>query len=213
MVRVGDLVYNAFKDYSRHFSVFCLTGCEVMTKSASDICKRENFDYSAMLKELKPDIIFVLSRVLTAKQKLDTEKPIAEDKIFKDYMKRMKEMESIAKKVYLLQALPACVKGCAKNVLKYAETNRNLNDIEEQLIDRDEYYARLRIAEIGRRCKKCEIIDYMPALVDDVGRYRGFDPVTNLVFVDGNNHFTRFGKKRIQSVYNRLAKEFGNSEL
>lgn len=58
------------------------------------------------------------------------------------------------------------------------------------------------------RCKKCEIIDYMPVLVDDYGHYLGYDPKTNLLFLDGINHFNRFGKERIQIVYDRLAEEF-----
>ncbi|EYC27467.1 hypothetical protein Y032_0009g746 [Ancylostoma ceylanicum] len=203
----AELVYNAFKKHSRHFSVFCLAGCEVLTRAVYR-CWKPDFNYSTILHELKPDIVFVLVRAMASKRIVNNKRPIVEDKIFKNYVKRMAEMETIAKKIYVLQALPTCRKGCLRHAMAFTNDGRFLRDIKEALIKRDDFFARLRINEIGKRCKKCEIIDYKPVLVDDHGHYLGYDPKTNLMFLDGINHFNRFGKERIQTVYNRLAKEF-----
>lgn len=63
------------------------------------------------------------------------------------------------------------------------------------------------------RCRKCEIIDYLPLLVDENGRYLGYDAKTNLIYLDRNNHFTRFGKERIQILFNRLAEMLRETNL
>ncbi|EYC32657.1 hypothetical protein Y032_0002g1026 [Ancylostoma ceylanicum] len=87
-----------------------------------------------------------------------------------------------------------------------------INQVEEVakkdgLIKRDEVFVRERITEVGKRCKKCEIIDYLTYLVDDDGQYLGYNPKTNIMYYDTINHFNRFGKERIQALYNRLANE------
>ncbi|RCN47368.1 hypothetical protein ANCCAN_06656 [Ancylostoma caninum] len=191
----AELVYNSFKSYSRHFSVFCLAGCEVLTR-ATYRCFKPDFNYTVIFQELKPDIVFVLTRAMTSKKIVNNKIPIVEDKIFKDYMMRISEMEKIAKKIYVLQALPTCRKGCLRKAMAFTKEGRFLRNINK-----------LRLITYFR-CKKCEIIDYKPVLVDDRGHYLGYDPKTNLMFLDGINHFNRFGKERIQTVYNRLAKEF-----
>ncbi|KIH47458.1 hypothetical protein ANCDUO_22481 [Ancylostoma duodenale] len=186
--------------------------CEVLTRAAFR-CFKPDFNYSVILQELKPDIVFVLTRAMTSKKIVNNKIPLVEDKIFKDYMIRMSEMEKIAKKIYVLQALPTCRKGCLRKAMAFTKDGRFLRSINEDLIRRDDFFARLRIAELGKRCKKCEIIDYKPVLVDDRGHYLGYDPKTNLMFLDGINHFNRFGKERIQTVYNRLVKEFELSHI
>ncbi|KAK6752098.1 hypothetical protein RB195_003486 [Necator americanus] len=120
-------------------------------------------------------------RPLDGRARLDPLKSIEEDKIFNDYMNRIKEVEEVAKK--------------------------------DGLIKKDEFFARERISEVGRRCKKCEIIDYMPYLVDENGHYLGYNPKTNLMYYDTLNHFNRFGKERIQLLYNKLAKELKSKKL
>lgn len=77
----GDMVYSAFKDQSREFNIFffsglirsCLLslvktkpnfiGCEFMTETDYPICRFPNFNYSMVLHELKPDIVFILTRL------------------------------------------------------------------------------------------------------------------------------------------------------
>ncbi|EYC32651.1 hypothetical protein Y032_0002g1022 [Ancylostoma ceylanicum] len=134
-------------------------------------------------------------------------KPIDEDKIFNDYMNRINQVEQVAKKVYLLQALPTCIQGCARKGMEFTSTKRPLSDIKDGLIKRDEVFVRERITEVGKRCKKCEIIDYLTYLVGDDGQYLGYNPKTNIMYYDTINHFNRFGKERIQALYNKLANE------
>ncbi|EYB96089.1 hypothetical protein Y032_0154g3027 [Ancylostoma ceylanicum] len=172
-----------------------------------------NYNYSAVLHTVEPDIVFVLLRSITTKTWFDTENSLEEDAIFKEYMERMRLIESVAKKVYLLQALPSCIDGCIQKAMDFTFSGKPLRDIEEGLIVRDDFFARQRISEVGRRCKKCEIIDYMPLLVDKNGRYLGYDPTTNLIYLDKNNHFTRFAKERIQILFNRLAEELRETKL
>ncbi|KIH66150.1 acyltransferase [Ancylostoma duodenale] len=139
--------------------------CEVMTWTPKAKCWRR-VNYTAMVQELKPDIVFVMSRSFMAKAPFDTMKPIDGDKIFQDHLSRMTVFEKIAKK--------------------------------EGLIRRDDFFARQRIQEVGKRCRKCEIMDYLPVLVDGNGHYLGYNPKNNLMYLDDHNHFTRFGKERIQ---------------
>ncbi|VDM65820.1 unnamed protein product [Strongylus vulgaris] len=111
--------------------------------------------------------------------------------------------------IYLLQALPACKTGCAERAFEYLKKNKPLKDFNDELIYRDEFFARLRIEEVGKRCKNCELVDYMPALVDNTGRYLGYDPDANQFFLDDENHFNPFAKQRIQPIFDRLAGKFG----
>ncbi|EYB96088.1 hypothetical protein Y032_0154g3026 [Ancylostoma ceylanicum] len=215
----ADLVYNAFKNYISEFTVIYLVvttfeACEVMTKTDYPWCEEEVNNSLLVFHKLKPDIVFVLIRSMRpSKAWLNTSEPIKEDLIFRDYMNRMIEMESVAEKIYLLQALPSCVDACTQKALDFTSSGRPLREIKEDLIIRDDFFARLRIFEVGRRCKKCEIIDYLPLLVDENGRYLGYEPKTNLMYLDDINHFTRFGKERIQILFNQLARKFGETRL
>ncbi|RCN47365.1 hypothetical protein ANCCAN_06653 [Ancylostoma caninum] len=185
-----------------------------MTNTDYPWCDKEVNNSLQVFYTFKPDIVFVLIRSMkTSKKWLNTSEPIKEDLIFRDYMNRMSEMEGVARKVYLLQALPSCVDACTQKALDFTSAGRPLRDLKEDLINRDDFFARMRISEVGRRCKKCEIIDYLPLLVDENGRYLGYDAETNLMFLDDINHFTRFGKERIQIVFNQLAKKFGETGL
>ncbi|KAL6732900.1 hypothetical protein Aduo_003611 [Ancylostoma duodenale] len=213
-VNQAHLVYNAFRNYSSEFTVFHMTACEIMTTTDPSWCgAKKNYNYSAVLYTVEPDIVFVLIRSITTKTWFDSKRTVEEDAIFKEYMDRMRLIESVAKKVYLLQALPSCVDGCVQKALDFTYGGRPLRDIEEGLIVRDDFFARQRISEVGRRCKKCEIIDYLPLLVDKNGRYLGYDSTTNLMYLDRNNHFNRFGKERIQILFNRLAEELRETKL
>ncbi|RCN34892.1 hypothetical protein ANCCAN_19254 [Ancylostoma caninum] len=140
-------------------------------------------------------------------------KPIDEDRTFNDYMNRMNQVEEVVKKVYLLQALPSCIQGCALKAMEFTSNKRPLRDIKGGLIKKDEAFARARITEIGKRCKKCEIIDYLPFLVDDDGQYLGYNSKTNIMYYDAINHFNRFGKERIQALYTRLANELESNGI
>ncbi|VDL71992.1 unnamed protein product [Nippostrongylus brasiliensis] len=73
------------------------------------------------------------------------------------------------------------------------------------LILNDDKPARMRHKELRKRCKKCELIDYLPALVDNDGVYRGYDPDTNLMYVDEVNHLNIFAKQRLQPLFDSLA--------
>ncbi|EYB88894.1 hypothetical protein Y032_0240g3358 [Ancylostoma ceylanicum] len=83
--------------------------------------------------------------------------------------------------------------------------------MEDGLIERDEYFARLRIEEVAKRCQKCEIIDYYPVLVGSSGHYLGYNPYNNLLYLDNNNHFNRFGKEKIQPLFDQLSEKFNIS--
>ncbi|KAL6732898.1 hypothetical protein Aduo_003609 [Ancylostoma duodenale] len=204
----ADMVYNSFKSYIGEISVFCLPGCEVMTKTHPAFCRFQDVNYTIILRDLRPNVIFVLSKVITAKAWFDVKKPIDHDRIFNDYMRRMIEMEEIANKIYLLQALPSCVQDCTGAGLAFTKGSRLLREIEEKLIIRDDFFARQRISEVEKRCRKCEVIDYHPLLVDGNGHYLGYNPETNLMYLDGVHHFNRFGKERIQLLFDQLAKDF-----
>ncbi|RCN43082.1 hypothetical protein ANCCAN_10915 [Ancylostoma caninum] len=203
----AGVIYNAFKNHSRELNFFSFSGCEFLTSSNPLFCAFQNYNYSFILHELKPDILFVVTRALDGKVRFDPLKSIDEDRTFNDYMNRMNQVEEVVKKVYLLQALPSCIVGCALKAMEFTSNKRPLRDIKGGLIKRDEAFARARITEVGKRCKKCEIIDYLPFLADDDGQYLGYNSKTNIMYYDSSNHFNRFGKERIQALYTRLANE------
>ncbi|KAL6737728.1 hypothetical protein Aduo_011347 [Ancylostoma duodenale] len=203
----GGEIYNAFKNQSRELNLFSFSGCEFLTESDRYDCHFQNYNYSFIINALKPDILFVITRPFAGRKRFDPLKPIDEDKMFNDYMNRMNQVEGVAKKVYLLQALPTFVlRGCSKG-LEFTSNKRPLRDIKDGLIKREEVFARARITEVGKRCKKCEIIDYLPFLVDDDGQFLGYNPKTNIMYFDDSVHFNRFGRERIQTLYTKLAEE------
>ncbi|RCN43749.1 acyltransferase [Ancylostoma caninum] len=57
----AGLIYSAFKQHIKQFNVFCYFGCEVMTWTPKTKCWRR-VNYTAMVRELKPDVVFVMSR-------------------------------------------------------------------------------------------------------------------------------------------------------
>ncbi|CAJ0605608.1 unnamed protein product [Cylicocyclus nassatus] len=201
----GDVIYKAFKRYARQFNIFCLPRYEMFYPNCPI-----PFNFTHIVKELKPEVVFVIDRAVITKAPLNVSEPIDDDRVFGLFMKTLKLLEKTTRKVYILQALPSCKLGCAHRAVNYLQNGRPLNTIKDGLIEKDEFFffARHRIWEIGKRCKNCEIVDYMPELVDKKGHYLGYNPETNLMYLNCNNHFNTFGKQRIQLVFDELAKKF-----
>ncbi|EYB89391.1 hypothetical protein Y032_0232g3028 [Ancylostoma ceylanicum] len=203
----AEMIFKSFGKFARRFDVLCLYACEFMTWTPDDKCKTR-LNYTAVIEELKPDVVFVIERVFRGKAPFNTRDPIDNDKIFKGQMKQITELEDVAKKVYILQAFPSCELRCTSLAHEFTDKGRPLKEIKEGLIGRDDFFARLRIHEIERRCRKCEVIDYLPMLVDGNGLYLGYNPQNNLMYLDRSNHLNRFGKERVQPLFDRLAKTF-----
>ncbi|CAJ0598602.1 unnamed protein product [Cylicocyclus nassatus] len=199
----GDLIYNAYKAYARNFHIFCVTGCELF----SPICQI-SFNFTQIVEELKPDVVFLIERAFLMKAPFNVKQPVDRDKNFGLYMKLLRYLEKKTKKIYILQALPSCVVYCSAKAMLYLKNGKALSTIKDGLVVRDEYFARHRIWELSKRCKKCEIVDYMPMLVDKKGQYLGYNPITNLMYLDQVNHFNRFGKQIIQPIFEKLARQF-----
>ncbi|VDO91958.1 unnamed protein product [Heligmosomoides polygyrus] len=83
-----------------------------------------------------------------------------------------------------------------------------LRDIGAKLILADDALARTRLEKLRWRCTKCELIDYLPALVNKDGIYRGYDNETNILYIDKNNHLTQFAKERVQPIFDEIASRF-----
>ncbi|EYB89389.1 hypothetical protein Y032_0232g3028 [Ancylostoma ceylanicum] len=257
----AEMIFKSFGKFARRFDVLCLYACEFMTWTPDDKCKTR-LNYTAVIEELKPDVVFVIEsdavavtvhpkkfscncsysntqstanhviryenlqhfvliifihflhndgvavEVFRGKAPFNTRDPIDNDKIFKGQMKQITELEDVAKKVYILQAFPSCELRCTSLAHEFTDKGRPLKEIKEGLIGRDDFFARLRIHEIERRCRKCEVIDYLPMLVDGNGLYLGYNPQNNLMYLDRSNHLNRFGKERVQPLFDRLAKTF-----
>ncbi|KAL6744561.1 hypothetical protein Aduo_017484 [Ancylostoma duodenale] len=205
----GEVVYNAFKKHAKKFNVFCLEDCELLTRTSPKICK-EPLNYTAIVEELRPDVVFLISRAISAK--VPYESNIDDDKILKEHRQAVNEIELIVKKLYILQALPSCVPSCSKKAQEFIRKGAQLYQIDEGLIARDDHFARVRIQELARRCRKCEVFDYSPVLVETTtGRYLGYNPSNNLMYLDDSGNFNRFGKERIQIVLDRLSEKFNIS--
>ncbi|KHJ94584.1 hypothetical protein OESDEN_05483 [Oesophagostomum dentatum] len=176
-------------NYSDRFvgSVIKPTVCEVMIPDMRKNCKY-NINYISMLEELKPDIVFLIIRPLTMLKPFQLGVPISKDEIFRNQMKFVETLENMVKKVYIVQALPSCVPECVNAALAFTRNGTALREIKDALIIKNDV------------CKKCEIIDYMPVLVDDEGRYLGYDTKTNLMFLDEGNHFTRLPDCKAKST-------------
>ncbi|EPB73751.1 peptidase family M13 [Ancylostoma ceylanicum] len=196
----ADMIFKAFGKYARRFNIHCRYICEVMVQTPNPACGTL-LNLTAMIEELKPDVVFVIERSLQLKTGFNTRNPIDDDKTFKDLMERVTDLEERTKKieadsmiastsnqVYILQAIPSC----KMEWLKIAHIlQRPLKEMKEGLVTRDDFFARLRIHEVEKRCRTCEVIDYLPMLVDENGHYLGYNPDNNLVFIDYANHLTR----------------------
>ncbi|CAJ0607476.1 unnamed protein product [Cylicocyclus nassatus] len=130
--------------------------------------------------------------------------------ILEEYLQANREQFSahVVKRENAVKALPSCVSSCSAKAMLYLKNGKALNTIKDGLIVRDESFARYRIWELSKRCKKCEIVDYMLMLADEKGHYLGYNPNTNLMYLDQANHFNRFGKQIIQTIFEKLAKQF-----
>ncbi|CAJ0606249.1 unnamed protein product [Cylicocyclus nassatus] len=172
----GDVIYKVYKSYARRFYIFCVVYCEMYRPK----CK-VSFNFTRIVEELKPNVVFMIDRAILMKAPLNVTQPIDKDRIFGYYMNLLRFLEKRTKKIYILQGLPSCVASCSAKAVQYLKNGKALSTIKDGLIIKDEFFARLRILELGKRCKKCEIVDYMPMFVDKNGHYLGYNPNTNLI--------------------------------
>ncbi|KHJ96977.1 hypothetical protein OESDEN_03052 [Oesophagostomum dentatum] len=96
----GDLVYNAFNHFARKFDIFCLSACEVMTPTFRDACTFK-LNYTHIVEELKPDVVFIICRSVSTTVAFDATKPITEDKWFKIQLEFLTILERMVKKVWI----------------------------------------------------------------------------------------------------------------
>ncbi|VDL71995.1 unnamed protein product [Nippostrongylus brasiliensis] len=190
----ADMVYKAFKRISSTFHVFCLNGCEVLSTTPEEKCKVK-VNYEEIYEQLKPNLLFVLDRSFEAKTRVSDCHACNSDTLYMQQLYNLVLMENYADKVFILEAMPSCELSCATLAL----------DFMTFLITKDDEYARIRHEELRKRCRKCELIDYVPALSDKDGVYRGYDPETNIMYLDESNHLNRFGKERLQPLFDDLA--------
>ncbi|VDL78011.1 unnamed protein product [Nippostrongylus brasiliensis] len=178
--------------------------CEVLSITDDLLCKTR-VNYIEIVEELKPNLVFILDRKVVAK-KLNVTKTLDNDYVFMQHLYNLVSIEQIADKVFILDALPSCQLSCSTMALDFMmKGNRPLRDIGSWLILDDDKPARMRHKELRKRCKKCELIDYLPALADDDGVYRGYDRKANLIYIDELNHLNTFGIQRVKPLFDRLA--------
>lgn len=201
----ADMVYKAFRRKSSSFHVFCLSACEVLSLSASTICK-VRVNYTEIVEKLRPNVVFILDRYISSKRVPKGDLADNLDVTLMQQVYNLMNIERLADKVFILQALPSCLRSCVTTALDFMIwKNKPLRDIGTKLIVVDDELARTHLDELRKMCMKCELIDYLPALVNDDGIYRGYDNETNLLYLDNNNHLTRFGKERVQPIFDEIA--------
>ncbi|VDL73403.1 unnamed protein product [Nippostrongylus brasiliensis] len=201
----ADMVHNAFKRLYSNFYVFCLDTCEVLSITDDELCKTR-VDYIDIIKDLQPNLVFILDRKIAVKKVNDT-KAFNNDFVFMQHLYNLVSIEQVADKVFILEPLPSCELSCGTLALDFMmKGNRPLRGIGSWLISKDDKYARMRHKELRKRCRKCELIDYLPVLKNDDGVYRGYDRETNIMYLDESNHLNKFGKQRVQPLFDRLAK-------
>ncbi|WKY13969.1 hypothetical protein Q1695_004642 [Nippostrongylus brasiliensis] len=201
----ADMVYRAFKRISSTFHVFCLNGCEVLSTTPEEKCKVK-VNYEEIYEQLKPNLLFVLDRSFEAKTRVIDCHACNSDTLYMQQLYNLVLMENYADKVFILEAMPSCELSCATLALDFMVTrNKPLREMGTFLITKDDEYARIRHEELRKRCRKCELIDYVPALSDKDGVYRGYDPETNIMYLDESNHLNKFGKERLQPLFDDLA--------
>ncbi|VDL71991.1 unnamed protein product [Nippostrongylus brasiliensis] len=201
----AEMVHKAFKKMSSAFYVFCLNSCEALSISPDEQCNLR-VNYNKIYEELKPNLLFILDRKFVAKRGFDDRKNLNNDVLFMQQLYNLVQLEEHADRVFILEVMPSCRLSCATLALDFMMTrNKTLSEIGTWLIVEDELFARERHRELRKRCRKCEFIDYLPVLSDKDGKYRGYDPETNLMYIDESNHLTRFGKQRVQPLFNKLA--------
>ncbi|WKY07687.1 hypothetical protein Q1695_007282 [Nippostrongylus brasiliensis] len=200
----ASMVHSAFKRLYSNFYVLCLMVCEVLSITDDLLCKTR-VNYIEIIEELKPNLVFILDRKVVAK-KLNVTNALDNDYVFMQHLYNLVSIEQIADKVFILDALPSCQLSCSTMALDFMmKGNRPLRDIGSWLILDDDKPARIRHKELRKRCKKCELIDYLPVLADDDGVYRGYDRKTNLIYIDELNHLNTFGIQRVKPLFDRLA--------
>ncbi|WKY07688.1 hypothetical protein Q1695_007282 [Nippostrongylus brasiliensis] len=210
LVYVGDISYALYLvhwpicKFTKYLWPGALWVCEVLSITDDLLCKTR-VNYIEIIEELKPNLVFILDRKVVAK-KLNVTNALDNDYVFMQHLYNLVSIEQIADKVFILDALPSCQLSCSTMALDFMmKGNRPLRDIGSWLILDDDKPARIRHKELRKRCKKCELIDYLPVLADDDGVYRGYDRKTNLIYIDELNHLNTFGIQRVKPLFDRLA--------
>ncbi|XGW14659.1 hypothetical protein V3C99_000718 [Haemonchus contortus] len=103
-INLGSVVYDAFAEHAKKFSILSMKGCDVMLRHQEASCN-VTVNYTDVLKTLKPEVIFVLQRHIGSKKPIVSN--IDNDSIFLEQLARVKKFEKVAMKVYILQAVPS----------------------------------------------------------------------------------------------------------
>nr|CDJ84138.1 Protein OAC-45 [Haemonchus contortus] len=200
-INLGPVVYDAFAEHANKFNILSMKGCDVMVRHQEASCN-VTVNYTDVLNTLKSEVIFVLQRHIGSKKPIESN--IDNDSIFLEQLARLKEFEKVAKKLYILQAVPSKRRNRQRRYRLKKAVPKPL-DRKKRLIVNDETFARKRIEELGKRCSKCEIIDIKPVLVKSQSDSEGYD---KLLYVTEWNNFNRIGRERASEVFKELAEKF-----
>ncbi|VDO45578.1 unnamed protein product [Haemonchus placei] len=176
-------------------------GCDVMVRHQEASCN-VTVNYTDVLDTLKPEVIFVLQRHIGSKKPIVSN--IDKDNIFMEQLARLKKLEKVAKKVYILQAVPSKRRNRQRRY-RLKKTVPKPLDRKERMIVNDDTFARKRIEKLGKRCTKCEIIDIKPVLVKSQRDSEGYD---KLMYVTEWNNLNRIGRERASEVLKEFAEKF-----
>ncbi|PAV84942.1 hypothetical protein WR25_08499 [Diploscapter pachys] len=138
-------------------------------------------------------------------------KPIEEDPIYQQHLKKLKYFESAPylKKIYILTAFPSCIQSCAQVAIDWLKNeHKPLKEVGEKFVENDDEYGRARYEALVKNCKKCEVIDYKDILRNEDGKFTMYDDRMNVMYQDNVGHFNVYGRERIKPVYEKLAKKF-----
>ncbi|EYC33526.1 hypothetical protein Y032_0002g843 [Ancylostoma ceylanicum] len=131
----AHLVYDAFRNFSSELTLFRMTACEIMTTTDPSWCgATRNYNYSAVLHTVEPDIVFVLLSVFANPRKPG-------EGVYGEVFATSYEGKPTALKVILIQT-------------KHRSARATIS-LAAQVRLRDQRYCRMRRAsKIGARAQR-----------------------------------------------------------
>ncbi|PAV84164.1 hypothetical protein WR25_17168 [Diploscapter pachys] len=98
---------------------------------------------------------------------------------------------------------------CTTRMNEYMKKEKKpLSTAGDRFVIHDEENARIRLKKLAKTCKKCELYDVMPMLVNKNGTITWYDDTMNLSFMDDHLHLTKFGRIKVKPLFKRMAQKF-----
>ncbi|CAB3406797.1 unnamed protein product [Caenorhabditis bovis] len=199
---LADLIYKIAGDFSKKIVKFSAPDCAVLTINEPN-CRPVYEQFIKIANTTKPDVMFILDN----NSKLT--RPIAtDDFVMVEAQNTLRIYEEIvSRRIYHLDAMCAPLRPTLAEFARLLENGHQLTQ-EDFVIDYRFSLGQLRVKELVKRCRTCDVIRVHDALND-----KSFDEATSLAYFYDGGHLTPMAKKIIWPLFRNLTADFRNMSM